>query len=200
VFLTGMEMACFRTAAPWIPKPPGRGAPSLLRGHDSRAPALGPHLGQIPAALWRGEQTRSTPSWFLGEIPARLIVDLGSPDEPGEVDLTAERDDARQLAAATRSRENVQFARKHLPILRRARVALQPAQDGAAKRSGAAGTPAAAPPLAPPGAQEPDRHDVEHPKYGHGRWSSAKATEKMLRSLLTSLVSVLRSWLKNTQD
>ncbi|MBZ5728752.1 MAG: UvrD-helicase domain-containing protein [Acidobacteriia bacterium] len=45
-----------------------------------------------------GEQERSTPSPFLKEIPAELIVDLGQRDEPGEVDLTGERFDVRQAA------------------------------------------------------------------------------------------------------
>ncbi len=39
-----------------------------------------------------GDQERSTPSWFLGEIPAHLIVDLGVRDEPGEIDLYGERE------------------------------------------------------------------------------------------------------------
>ena len=45
-----------------------------------------------------GEQERSTASWFLSEIPEDLIVDLGQRDAPGEVDLFAERFDARQSA------------------------------------------------------------------------------------------------------
>ena len=45
-----------------------------------------------------GEQERSTPSWFLSEIPADLIVDLGQRDEPGEVNLMSERHDVRQAA------------------------------------------------------------------------------------------------------
>jgi DNA helicase-2/ATP-dependent DNA helicase PcrA len=45
-----------------------------------------------------GEQERSTASWFLSEIPEALQVNLGPQDEPGEVDLTAERSAARQNA------------------------------------------------------------------------------------------------------
>lgn len=45
-----------------------------------------------------GEQERSIPSLFLGEIPEKLIANLGPQDEPGELDLTAERYDARQSA------------------------------------------------------------------------------------------------------
>ena len=46
-----------------------------------------------------GEQERSTPSWFLSEIPEKLIANLGpQEDQAGEIDLTAERYDARQSA------------------------------------------------------------------------------------------------------
>ena len=45
-----------------------------------------------------GEQERSIPSGFLKEVPEKLIANLGPQDEPGEVDLTAERYDARQSA------------------------------------------------------------------------------------------------------
>ena len=45
-----------------------------------------------------GEQERSTPSWFLSEVPEELIDNLGPRDQAGEVDLTAERYDARQSA------------------------------------------------------------------------------------------------------
>jgi DNA helicase-2/ATP-dependent DNA helicase PcrA len=45
-----------------------------------------------------GEQERSTPSWFLNEVPEHLVFNLGGRDEPSEVDLYAERHDARQSA------------------------------------------------------------------------------------------------------
>ncbi len=45
-----------------------------------------------------GEQERSAPSPFLGEIPEHLIVNLGVRDDPGEIDLYSERQDARQAA------------------------------------------------------------------------------------------------------
>jgi DNA helicase-2/ATP-dependent DNA helicase PcrA len=45
-----------------------------------------------------GEQERSTPSPFLSEVPAELIVNLGPQDDPGEVDLFSERYDVRQSA------------------------------------------------------------------------------------------------------
>jgi DNA helicase-2/ATP-dependent DNA helicase PcrA len=45
-----------------------------------------------------GEQERSTPSWFLGEVPEHLIQNLGPQDQAGEVNLQAERHDVRQSA------------------------------------------------------------------------------------------------------
>jgi DNA helicase-2/ATP-dependent DNA helicase PcrA len=45
-----------------------------------------------------GEQERSTPSWFLSEVPEHLIVNLGPQDQAGEVDLMGERYEARQSA------------------------------------------------------------------------------------------------------
>jgi DNA helicase-2/ATP-dependent DNA helicase PcrA len=45
-----------------------------------------------------GEQERSIPSWFLGELPEDLVLKLGPQDEPGEVNLFTERYDVRQSA------------------------------------------------------------------------------------------------------
>jgi DNA helicase-2/ATP-dependent DNA helicase PcrA len=45
-----------------------------------------------------GEQERSTASWFLSEVPEQLIMNLGPRDEPGEIDLYAERYGVRQSA------------------------------------------------------------------------------------------------------
>ena len=45
-----------------------------------------------------GEQERSTPSWFLSEVPEHLIVNLGPQEDPGEVDLYGERHEVRQSA------------------------------------------------------------------------------------------------------
>jgi DNA helicase-2/ATP-dependent DNA helicase PcrA len=44
------------------------------------------------------ESERSTPSWFLSEVPEHLILDLGVRDDPGEINLTGERYDVRQSA------------------------------------------------------------------------------------------------------
>jgi DNA helicase-2/ATP-dependent DNA helicase PcrA len=45
-----------------------------------------------------GEQERTAASWFLSEVPEQLIMNLGPSDEPGEVDLYAERYGVRQSA------------------------------------------------------------------------------------------------------
>src|SRR3954469_20879505 len=45
-----------------------------------------------------GEQERSTPSWFLSEVPEHLIMNLGPQDDPGEVNLHGERHEVRQSA------------------------------------------------------------------------------------------------------
>ena len=45
-----------------------------------------------------GEQERSTPSWFLSEVPEHLILNLGPQDEPGEVNLHGERHEVRETA------------------------------------------------------------------------------------------------------
>ena len=45
-----------------------------------------------------GEQERSTPSYFLTEVPEPLIMNLGPRDDAGEVNLHAERYDVRQSA------------------------------------------------------------------------------------------------------
>jgi DNA helicase-2/ATP-dependent DNA helicase PcrA len=45
-----------------------------------------------------GDQERSTPSWFLKEVPEELIMNLGPREDNGEVDLMVERHDVRQSA------------------------------------------------------------------------------------------------------
>jgi DNA helicase-2/ATP-dependent DNA helicase PcrA len=45
-----------------------------------------------------GEQERSTPSWFLSEVPEHLILNLGPQEREGEVNLLSERYDVRQSA------------------------------------------------------------------------------------------------------
>jgi len=129
-----------------------------------------------------GEQERSTPSWFLSEIPADLIVDLGPKDEPGEVDLYGERDYVRQSARRNNftgrtynSVENISefFHQRGMPF------------QGPARPGGA--PPQAVPPQNAPPFPRPPQPDkplppppppprrvartgmtVEHPKYGTG--------------------------------
>ena len=73
-----------------------------------------------------GEQERSTPSWFLSEVPEQLIVNLGQRDEPGEVNLHGERHDVRQAAKRnTFTGQDLQFGGEHFAVLRRARHAVQ---------------------------------------------------------------------------
>ncbi|HUK19863.1 MAG TPA: UvrD-helicase domain-containing protein [Bryobacteraceae bacterium] len=118
-----------------------------------------------------GEQERSTPSWFLSEVPEDLIHNLGPRDEPGEVDLTAERYDARQSARRNtftgktyNSVDNIsQFFQQrgmpfNPPMPPKAPPIRPPAQP-----TGPAGA-------APPPARRAARTGmtVEHPKYGTG--------------------------------
>ena len=83
-----------------------------------------------------GEQERSTPSCFLGEVPEKLILNLGPRDEPGEVDLHAERYDVRQSRQAQHLyRQDLQLAGQHFAVLRRARHAVQAGPAGSSRRS-----------------------------------------------------------------
>ena len=117
-----------------------------------------------------GEQERSTPSWFLSEVPAELIVDLGQRDEPGEVNLTSERHDVRQVAKRStftgktyNSVENISqfFGARGMPFNAANKQVATPQRP-----------PVAAKPLPPPA--QPVRRGartgmtVEHPKYGTG--------------------------------
>jgi DNA helicase-2/ATP-dependent DNA helicase PcrA len=169
VFLTGMEMGLF---------PHSRSMDSEAALEEERRLC---YVGMTRArqrliltwAKYRrrfggGEQARSTPSWFLSEVPAHLIVDLGSRDEPGEVDLTAERDDARQLARRNtftgktyNSLDNISqfFGARGLPFNRPG----APQQPVPPKPVYAAPAPASAGPRKTRAGMT-----VEHPKYGQG--------------------------------
>jgi DNA helicase-2/ATP-dependent DNA helicase PcrA len=118
-----------------------------------------------------GEQERSTPSWFLSEVPEELIVNLGPQDDAGEVDLTVERFDARQTA-----RRNMFTGKTYNSV---ANVAQFFEQRGMA--FGAAKTPPETAPPRPPVPSKPlavvpppvrrgarAGATVEHPKYGTG--------------------------------
>jgi DNA helicase II / ATP-dependent DNA helicase PcrA len=121
-----------------------------------------------------GEAERSTPSWFLSEIPADLILDMGVRDEPGEVNLMSERHDVRQAARRStftgktyNSVENISqfFGERGMPF-------------NAANKPAATPPPFPRPPVlarpTPPPAPPPVRRGaragmtVEHPKYGTG--------------------------------
>ncbi len=121
-----------------------------------------------------GEQERSTPSWFLSEVPERLVQNLGVKDEPGEVDLLSERHDVRQSARRNtypgktyNSMENISqfFGERGLPL----NSNKTPPQPPPAPFSRPA---MQARPLtqAPPPVRRAARTgmQVEHPKYGTG--------------------------------
>ena len=127
-----------------------------------------------------GEQERSTPSWFLSEVPADLIVDLGPRDEPGEVDLHGRAPRRAAVGQAQHlHRQDLQFGREHFAVFRRARacrsmrrqpIAAPQRRPAPCRRSSA---PAAAGQAAARAAPPPRRGaragmTVEHPKYGTG--------------------------------
>jgi DNA helicase II / ATP-dependent DNA helicase PcrA len=136
-----------------------------------------------------GEQERSIPSGFLKEVPPGLVVNLGTQDEHGEVDLFAERYDVRQSANRNtftgktyNSVANIsQFFNDRGMQFNAARQGGRPA-PAAAPPPGARPAPAATqPPLrtGAPGSSAPPRGvpprkaprtgmTVEHPKYGTG--------------------------------
>ena len=128
-----------------------------------------------------GEQERSTPSWFLSEVPADLIVDLGQRDDPGEVNLMSERHDVRQAAKRStftgktyNSVENISqfFGDRGLPFNAANKPIVAPQQPPGPMAPQLPRPPMAAkpvPPAAPPvrrGART--GMTVEHPKYGTG--------------------------------
>ena len=129
-----------------------------------------------------GEQERSIPSAFLKEVPEKLIANLGPQDEPGEVDLTSERYDARQSARRNtyigktyNSLDNIsQFFSERGMAFNAPRPAPPPRPQ---PRQAPIIPPRATPPVKPslPGPDSgPPRRvtragmTVEHPKYGKG--------------------------------
>jgi DNA helicase-2/ATP-dependent DNA helicase PcrA len=128
-----------------------------------------------------GEAERSTPSWFLSEIPADLILDLGPRDEPGEIDLLSERHDVRQAAKRStftgktyNSVENISqfFGERGMPFNAANKPIAAPQRPPGPMAPQLPRPPLAAkpvPPAAPPvrrGARA--GMTVEHPKYGTG--------------------------------
>ncbi len=126
------------------------------------------------------EQEHSTPSMFLSEVPAHLILELGERDEPGEIDLFAERDNARQLAKRNtftgktyNSLENIsQFFSARGIEFPAAKWGGPPGPPSSSKAPPKPAAPAPAPAARTP-APAADRKvrpgmTVEHPKYGTG--------------------------------
>jgi DNA helicase-2/ATP-dependent DNA helicase PcrA len=150
-----------------------------------------------------GEQERTTPSWFLSEVPAELIADMGPRDEPEEVALPAERFDVRQAARRStftgrtfNSVENVAdfFGQRGTggtpPRPNPNKTAPQPPPAPFAR-------PPVPQPAPPPPARKVNRAGmtVEHPKYGtgtvvrrEGDGDSAKITVNFPRFGLKKLV------------
>ena len=150
-----------------------------------------------------GEQERSTASWFLSEVPADLIVDLGPRDDPDEVGLQAERYDVRQAARRNtftgktyNSVENISqfFGERGMPFN---------AGKGNPNKTAPQPPPApfSRPPAPKPAPPLPVRRvnragmTVEHPKYGtgtvvrrEGEGDSAKITVNFPRFGLKKLV------------
>jgi DNA helicase-2/ATP-dependent DNA helicase PcrA len=133
-----------------------------------------------------GDQERSTPSWFLGEVPAHLIANLGPQDQAGEVDLLTERHDVRQAAKRNtytgktyNSIENISqfFGDRGMPFnASNAANAAKPAPSNSLKtpptplpRAGFGNAPLTKPlPAAPVRKGARAGMTVEHPKYGTG--------------------------------
>ena len=128
-----------------------------------------------------GEAERSTPSWFLSEVPADLIVDLGVRDEPGEVNLMGERHDVRQAAKRStftgktyNSVENISqfFGERGMPFNAANKPVAAPQRPPGPMAPQLPRPPLPAKPLPP--AAPPVRRGaragmtVEHPKYGTG--------------------------------
>jgi DNA helicase-2/ATP-dependent DNA helicase PcrA len=128
-----------------------------------------------------GEQERSTPSYFLKEVPDELIMNLGPRDDDGEVNLHAERYDVRQSAKRStytgktyNSLDNISqfFGERGMPF--------KPAQAQPPKpdlrtppqypRPIGSPPPPRTQPVAQPAARKGARTGmvVEHPKYGTG--------------------------------
>ena len=118
-----------------------------------------------------GEQERSIPSRFLGEVPAKLIANLGGDDRgASQIDLTSERYEVRESA-----RRNVFTGQSYNSV---ENIAQFFAERGMAFSPQKGGQPSAArPPIpsrslpqTPPPPKKPARTGmtVEHPKYGTG--------------------------------
>ena len=127
-----------------------------------------------------GEQERSTPSWFLGEVPEKLMVNLGPQDEAGEVDLTAERYDVRQSARrATYTGKTYNSLQNISEFFSERGIAFNQPRPAAPPKPQPRQAPVIPPrpslptkplpqPTAPPRRIARTGMTVEHPKYGKG--------------------------------
>jgi DNA helicase-2/ATP-dependent DNA helicase PcrA len=121
-----------------------------------------------------GEQEKSTPSFFLKEIPENLIVNLGPKEEPGEIDLYGDRHDVRMAARRNtftgktyNSVDNISqfFSERGMPFNRSsAQQRTPPVLPSTLMRPAPPVKPTA--PVARKGART--GMTVEHPKYGTG--------------------------------
>jgi len=132
-----------------------------------------------------GDQERSTPSWFLGEIPQHLIMNLGPQEQAGEVDLLVERNDVRLAAKRNtftgktyNSIENISqfFGERGIPFNPGAPAGSKPNPSASLKtppsplpRPGKSNAPLTKPlPTVLPRKGARAGMTVQHPKYGTG--------------------------------
>ena len=127
-----------------------------------------------------GEQERSTPSWFLGEVPEKLMVNLGPQDEAGEVDLTSERYDVRQsVRRATYTGKTYNSLQNISEFFSERGIAFNQPRPAAPPKPQPRQAPVIPPrpslptkplpqPTAPPRRIARTGMTVEHPKYGKG--------------------------------
>ncbi|MBV9745235.1 MAG: UvrD-helicase domain-containing protein, partial [Acidobacteriia bacterium] len=113
------------------------------------------------------EPERSMPSCFLKEIPPELLVELSARDQPGEIDLFAERYEVQESA-----RRNTFTGKTHNSLdsieqfFGERGVAFQSPQPTSAK-----GAPPKPPALQRPPAPQKNMRTgmtIDHPKYGRG--------------------------------
>jgi DNA helicase-2/ATP-dependent DNA helicase PcrA len=150
-----------------------------------------------------GEQERTTPSWFLSEVPAELIVDMGPKDEPEEISLHAERFDVRQAARRnTFTGKTVNSVENISQFFGERGMNFNPGKGNSNKTPpqpppAPFARPPAPIPAPPPPARKVNRAGmtVEHPKYGtgtvvrrEGEGDSAKITVNFPRFGLKKLV------------
>jgi DNA helicase-2/ATP-dependent DNA helicase PcrA len=182
VFLSGMELGLF-------PHSRSKDSPEALE-EERRLCYVGMTRARkrliLTWAKYRrrfggGEQERSTPSYFLSEVPESLIMNLGPRDDDGEVNLHAERYDVRQSAKRStytgktyNSLDNISqfFGERGLPF--KPAPAPPPKPDLRTPpqfpRPVGSPPPPRTQPVAQPAARKGARTGmvVEHPKYGTG--------------------------------